>query len=289
MENERYPYWALPERPVVRWPHGARLAFWVVPNVEHFRFDRATASAGRPGLDILSFAQRDYGNRIGVWRMMDVLDKHGIRATVALNADVCRYYPQIIAAGNARRWEWMGHGVTNSERLGGLDEVQEREVIQTTVRAIAECSGLAPRGWLSPGLFETPSTPDLLAEAGITYLGDWVADDQPFPIRVRQGRLLSVPYAPEVADQAAFGRKNWTAEQFYQMFCDQLDVLYAEGERSGRVMALSLHPYLIGHPYRAKWLDKALAYATEHEGVWLATGGEIADWYYEHYYAQAPK
>ena len=289
MENERYPYWALPERPVIRWPNGARLAFWVVPNVEHFRFEQATASPGRPGLDVLSFAARDYGNRVGVWRMMDVLDKYGIRATVALNADVCRYYPQIIAAGNARRWEWMGHGITNSERLGGLDEGQEREVIQTTVRAIAGSSGVAPRGWLSPGLFETPHTPDLLAEAGITYLGDWVADDQPFPIRVRQGRLLSVPYAPEVADQAAFGRKNWTAEQFYQMFCDQFDVLYAEGERSGRVMALSLHPYLIGHPYRAKWLDKALAYATEHEGVWLATGGEIADWYYEHHYAEAPK
>ncbi|MBI4492092.1 MAG: polysaccharide deacetylase family protein [Chloroflexi bacterium] len=291
MENERYPYWPLPERPTLRWPNGARLAFWIIPNIEHFRFDRPTSDPvfSGPIPDVPSFAQRDYGVRVGIWRMMDVLDKYSLRATVALNADVCRFYPQIIQAGVERQWEWMGHGITNSQRLSGLDEPQERETIQQVVQAIAESTGQPPRGWLGPGLSETHHTPDLLAEAGITYLADWVVDDQPFPLRVKQGRMLSVPYSMELNDIPAFVRKGLTAEQFYQMICDQFDVLYQEGERSGRVMALALHPFLTGHPFRARWLDKALDYITRHRQVWLTTGGEIAAWYYQHYYEQAPK
>jgi peptidoglycan/xylan/chitin deacetylase (PgdA/CDA1 family) len=291
MENERYPYWPLSERPVIRWPGEARVAFWVIPNVEHFRFDRPTSDPvyDVPVPDVPSFAQRDYGNRVGVWRLMEVLDRHRLRGTVALNADVCHFYPQIIKAGLERNWEWMGHGITNSQRLSGMDERQERETIQTAVKTIAESTGRAPRGWLGPGLSETHHTPDLLAEAGVTYLADWCVDDQPFPMRVKSGRMISVPYSQELNDLPAFLRKGLSAEQFHQMVCDQFDVLYTEGEGSGRVMALALHPFLSGHPYRAKWLDRALGYISGHERVWLTTGAEIADWYYEHYYEQAPR
>jgi peptidoglycan/xylan/chitin deacetylase (PgdA/CDA1 family) len=291
MENERYPYWPLPERPAIRWPGDARVAFWVIPNIEHFRFDRPSSDMAptAPIPDVPTFAQKDYGPRVGIWRMMEVLDKYGLRATVALNSDVCRFYPQIIKAGVERKWEWMGHGITNSQRLMELEETQERGIVQEVVRTIAESTGQAPRGWLGPGLTETHNTPDLLAEAGIRYIADWCADDQPFPMRVKTGRMISVPYHQELNDIPVFMRKGMSADQFYQMICDQFDVLYAEGEKSGRVMAVALHPYLTGHPFRSKWFDKALAHVTGHKDVWLTTGGEIADWYYQHYYDQAPK
>jgi len=289
MENDRYPYWPLPDRPPIRWPDGKRLAFWIIPNIEHFRFDKPTSDVAPGTVDIPSFAQRDYGPRVGIWRMMEVLDRHHLRATVALNADVCRFYPQIIRAGNERNWEWMGHGVTNSERMNSLPDDTERQTIRSVVDAIAESTGAPPRGWLGPGLSETLHTPDYLAEAGITYVADWCADDQPFPMRATTGRLISIPYSQELNDIPVFMRKGLTAEQFCQMICDQFDVLYEEGQRSGRVMALALHPFLTGHPFRSKWLDRALDYIVGHQQVWLTTGGEIAAWYYEHYYDQAPK
>ena len=289
MENDRYPYWPLPERPAIRWPEGKRLAFWIIPNIEHFRFDKPTSDVAPGTIDIPSFAQRDYGPRVGIWRMMEVLDRHHMRATVALNADVCRFYPQIIRAGNERGWEWMGHGVTNSERMSSLPDDAERQTIRSVVDVITESTGAPPHGWLGPGLSETLHTPDYLAEAGITYVADWCADDQPFPMRARAGRLISVPYSQELNDIPVFMRKGFTAEQFCQMICDQFDVLYEEGERSGRVMAVALHSFLTGHPFRSKWLDRALDYITAHELVWLTTGGEIASWYYEHYYDGAPR
>lgn len=287
-ENDRYPYWPIPDRPAIRWPGDARVAFWVIPNIEHFRFDRPTADAG-PSPDVPTFATRDYGPRVGIWRMMEILDKYGLRATVALNGDVCRFYPQIIKAGVERKWEWMGHGITNSERLVGMDEARERETVQSVVRMITEATGAAPRGWLGPSLAETYQTPDLLAEAGITYVADWCVDDQPFPMRVRSGRMISVPYSQELNDIPAFMRKGLMPEQFHQMACDQFDVLYEEGERSGRVMALALHPFLTGHPFRARWFDRTLQHITGHDRVWLTTGGEIAQWYYDRYYDQAAK
>lgn len=291
MENERYPYWPIPERPVIRWPNNARVAFWVIPNIEHFRFDKPTSDPvfTGPVPDVPSFSMRDYGVRVGIWRMMDIFDKYGLRATVALNSDVCRFYPQIIKAGMDRKWEWMGHGITNSQRLSGMDEQQERDIIRTVLRTITEATGVTPRGWLGPGMTETHQTPDLLAEAGIIYLGDWCVDDQPFPMRTRAGRLISIPYSQELNDIPAFMRRNLTPEEFYRVVCDQFDVLYEEGAHSGRVMALALHPFLSGHPYRAKWLDRALDYITSRKDVWLTTGGEIADWYYKHYYDQAPR
>jgi peptidoglycan/xylan/chitin deacetylase (PgdA/CDA1 family) len=288
IDNERYPYWPLPERPPLRLPNDARVAFWLIPNIEHFRLDPVSSqTAIHP--DVYEYAVRDYGARIGIWRMMDVLDKYNVRATVALNADVCKFEPQIIKAGVERQWEWMGHGVSNSERLVGLREEQERALIESVVATITESTGAAPAGWLGPGLGETFNTPDLLAEAGITYVADWVADDQPFPIRVKSGRMISVPYSQELNDIPVFTRKGLTPEQFYQVVCDQFDVLYEEGATSGRVMALALHPFLSGHPFRAKWLDRALQHITTHDKVWVTTGGEIARWYYENYYDQAPK
>jgi allantoinase len=291
MENERYPYWPIVEREPIRWPNGARVAFWVIPNIEHFRFDQPGYEAGRNTRvpDVYGYAARDYGNRVGVWRLMEAFDKFGIRATVALNSDVCQFHPQIMKAGIERNWEWMGHGVSNSEPLGGMDDETQRGVIRRVIDTITQHTGKAPKGWLGPGLGETFSTPDLLAEAGIEYVCDWCADDQPFPMRVQSGRMINVPYSLEFNDIPLFTRKYYTPEQVFQMTRDHFDVLYEEGARSGRVLALALHPYITGHPHRIRWLERALKYITSHEGVWVTTGGEIADWYYQNYYDRAPR
>src|SRR5581483_9874144 len=289
MENTRYRYWPITDRPPLTWPNRARVALLVIPNIERFPWGRPWSGGERGRAtfpDINSFALRDYGNRVGIWRVADTLTKYGIRATVALNTDVCQYEPQIIKMGMERGWEWMGHGRSNSESLSCLDEAGERALIQDVVRTITESTGTPPRGWLAPGRAQSEMTPDLLAEAGFTYLADWSADDQPFPMRVKQGRMICVQ-GSQVSDRAAYAVAHWPAQEHRRFLCDQFDQLYEEGAHSGRVMSINLHAYLSGQAHRIRELDRALQYITGHKRVWLATGAEVADWYYEHYYDEA--
>ncbi|XXY48816.1 polysaccharide deacetylase family protein [Sorangium sp. So ce269] len=281
--HDRFPYSAIVDRPPLRWPHGARVAVWVVPNIEHFLFDRPSSSitATTTGLvpDVLNYSWRDYGVRVGVWRLMDVMEKHGVKGTVALNSDVCLHYPRIIEAGNALGWEWMGHGTTNSTLINAQPEEEERQLVSSALDIIERSTGTRPRGWLSPGLSESIRTLDLLAEVGVEYVANWVNDEQPYPMRVESGSVLSLPYSLELNDFAAFIERGQTGEAFAQTICDQFDVLYEDGAGSGRVMAICLHPFLIGHPHRSKHLARALAHIASRREVWLTTGGEIADWY----------
>jgi allantoinase len=296
MENQLYDYFPLIRRPRLELPNGARLAFWIGLNVEHYEVDKPSTSLF-PGTatlqpDPLNYGWRDYGPRVGIWRMMDLLDKHGVRASALLNSDVCRFYPEIIEEGNKRDWVWLAHGKNNSILQTGMSVEEERRYLTEVVNTIKEGTGQQPKGWLGPALSETFNTPDLLAEQGLTYICDWCNDDQPYPMKVKQGRMISVPYAIEVNDIPAFVGKGLTAEQFYQMVVDQFDLLYAEGEQSGRVMCVALHPFIINLPFRQKYLERALDYITGQDGVWLATSDEIADWYYSDYYervAQAAK
>jgi allantoinase len=283
MNNARDDYSAVVSREPLRWPNGARLAVWVVPNVEHFHIDRPGAAL-RPSSthqvpDVFNFAWRDYGLRVGIWRVMAILDKHRVRATVALNSEVCDLYPAIVEQGLRRGWDFMAHGQTNSETLYGLSEEEERTSIEQTLGRIERAVGQRPRGWLSAGLAENFLTPDLLAAAGVDYLADWCADDQPFPMRVEGGELLTIPYSVELNDVPIFLFNHHTGHDFYEVIRNAFDTLYAEGESSARVMAIALHPFVIGQPHRAPYLDQALAYVTSHDGVWLATGSEIVDAY----------
>ncbi|WP_437931153.1 polysaccharide deacetylase family protein [Sorangium sp. So ce291] len=281
--HDRFPYSAIVDRPPLRWPHGARVAVWVVPNIEHFLFDRPSSSitATTTGLvpDVLNYSWRDYGVRVGVWRLMEVMERHGVKGTAALNSDVCLHYPRIIEAGNALGWEWMGHGTTNSTLINAQPEEEERQLVSSALDTIERSTGKRPRGWLSPGLSESIRTLDLLAEAGVEYVANWVNDEQPYPMRVKSGSVLSLPYSLELNDFAAFLERGQTGEAFAQTICDQFDVLYEDGAGSGRVMAICLHPFLIGHPHRSKHLARALAHIASRREVWLTTGGEIADWY----------
>lgn len=265
-----FPYEAIIDRPRVTWPGDARVAVWVIPNVEHFHIE-----IGAQAPDIRNHSRRDYGNRVGVWRIMEVLDKHGIRGTVALNAEVGRFYPRIMEEMTRRNWELMGHGLTNSTVLTGLAKERETEVI-AEARTVIEQWGQKMRGWLGPGLTETWDTLELLRAHGVDYVCDWVNDDLPY--RMNNG-LYSIPYSIELNDMPLFNMPSIAIDEFYRRICETFDVLYEEGARNGRVMAIALHPFLIGAPHRIRTLDRALSYIAAHGSVWFATGSEIIDAY----------
>jgi peptidoglycan/xylan/chitin deacetylase (PgdA/CDA1 family) len=285
-------YSALVDRPPLRWPDNARVALWVQVNLEHFEFDGpgTVLPPVRPTPmvpDVNNAGWRDYGPRVGIWRLMEMLDRHSLRSSTPTNADVYLHYPELIREAQRRNWEFMGHGITNSQTLNGLPEDEERAVIRKSVQALVSATGRAPRGWLGPGLAETFRTLDLLAEAGFEYVSDWCNDDQPYPIEVASGRLIGVPYCKDIGDLPAFLGAGLSPERYCQMLCDQFDVLFEEGARSGRIFGVALHPFVAGQAFRAKWVDKAFEYILGHNQVWATTAGDIADWYYEHYYEEA--
>jgi allantoinase len=291
MDNQLYQYSPIIHRPKLELPGDARVAFWIGLNIEHYEVDKPSTSifGGTAALqpDPLNYGWRDYGPRVGIWRMMDVLDKYGIRASVLLNSDVCERYPQILEEGKKRRWVWLAHGKNNSIFEAGMSREEERQYLKDVVETITAATGQQPRGWLGPALTETFNTPEILSELGLTYLLDWCNDDQPFPLNVKSGRMISVPYSIEMNDVSLFVGKSLSPADFAQMVMDQFDVLYEEGAHSGRVMCLALHPFIISQPFRHKYLDKALAYIAGHDHVWLTTSDEIAEWYFSHAYDAA--
>jgi len=282
-EHDRFDFSPIVDRPALRWPNGARVAVWVIPNIEHFLFDRPSTSITTATIgmvpDVLNYSWRDYGARVGIWRMMEVMEKHGVKGTVALNSDVCARYPRIIEAGKKLGWEWMGHGTNNSIMINKQPEEEERALIRQVVDTIAGATGRKPRGWLGPALTESYRTLDILAENGIDYVGDWVNDEQPYRMRVKTGEMYSIPYSIEINDIPAFLDMRRTGEEFGRMITDQFDGLYEDGAKSGRVMAICLHPFLIGHPHRSKYFDRALAHIRQRQEVWVTTGSEIVDAY----------
>jgi len=273
------PYRPAPDAPPLRWPGDARVAVWIIPNIEWFPLEQPVPRGRGSAPDVPAWSVREYGNRVGVWRIAGVLDRVGARATVALNAAVCDQYPAIIEAGQQRGWEWMGHGVTNSQLLSSLEADDEQRVVSRTVQRIAGATGVRPKGWLGPGLQETFHTLQFLAEAGVEYVSDWVVDDRPFPVKAGDRWLVGLPYSLEVNDIPCYERWGLTPEEYSRLICKTFDVLYREGERSGTVMAIPLHPYLSGYPARSAALDEALRYIKGHPYVWWATGSEIADAY----------
>jgi peptidoglycan/xylan/chitin deacetylase (PgdA/CDA1 family) len=279
-----FPYSPIIRRPRLTWPSGAHVALWVIPNIEYFSLEERAGGYG-PGKipDVVMWSERDYGNRVGVFRTMEVLDRHGIRGTVALNSNLCAEHPAIMEEGMKRKWEWMGHNESNTRRLNDAAPGEEANIISRTLATIEKVTGTRPAGWLSSGLQETWDTVDLLSAQGCEYVADWCNDDQPYVMNLDDGRsLVSMPYSMQLNDKSAIERRFVSADGFRQMICDQFDVLYREGAESGRVMAIAIHPYLIGVPHRIGAFDKALEYICSHQRVWKATGAEIA----RHYLAQ---
>jgi allantoinase len=279
MDNQLFTYSPIVERAPLQWPNGARVAFYVGLNIEHFEIDRPATNlypdTAHLVPDPLNFGWRDYGPRVGIWRLIEIFDRHGIRPSVLLNSDVAQHYPQIIEAGKARNWAWLAHGKNNSTLQADVAGNAERGYLTDVVTTIEKATGRRPRGWLGPALTETFQTPQLLAELGVGYVLDWTNDDQPYPLTVPG--LLNVPYSVELNDIGLFLGKSLRGPDFVQIVKDQLDQLYDDSAGSGRVMALALHPFVIGQAFRAKYLDQALDYIANHPGVWVTTSDDIAD------------
>lgn len=290
MQTRRYgPFRYVPitRRPPLYWPNGARLALWVNPNVEYFSLDDvmpgnvnervAREHAKIP--NVRNWSVRDYGNRVGIWRLMEVLSRYGVRASAALNSEVCDHHPEIIEEAIRLGWELLGHGRTNAVRINEGDSQAERAAIVAVVDRIERASGVRPVGWLSPGLAETWHTLEHLSAAGIRYVCDWVNDDQPYTLDVGEPRMISLPYSVQTNDVPAYFDMKCSVPEFERMLKAQFDVLYRESESSGRVMAIAVHPFVTGQPHRIGALDAALEYICSHDGVWRATGREIVEAY----------
>ena len=284
MQPQRYgpfAYTPINRRPKVEWPDGNHVALWIVPNIETFPLNEPVPGGTGVTPDVINWAPRDYGARVGIVRMMEVMEKHGIRGTVALNSEVCDDYPVIIKDAIGLDWEFMGHNQSNSRYLHTMDDQPGRELVAATLDRIEQATGARPTGWLSSGLQQNWTTLDALIDGGVKYVADFINDDQPYVMDVDGRKICSIPYSSEINDLPQFLRMNRTAEEFTEMIRRQFDTLYRESvdSGSGRVMAICLHPFVIGVPHRIGALDDALSYIGGHDGVWKATGSEIIEHY----------
>ncbi|KAB2807833.1 polysaccharide deacetylase family protein [Pimelobacter simplex] len=281
--TERIDYSPITERPAWTLPDGKRMAVWVIVNVEEWsetepmpRTVLTPPAGGVPTPDIPNWCWHEYGNRVAFWRMLKVLDKHDITAALAINGQAVSTYPEITRAALDRGWEFVGHGFGQKNMQKVPDEAVD---IERTVEAIRLATGSAPRGWLGPGLTETWETPDLLAEAGFDYVCDWVLDDQPVELRTKSEPIVSIPYTQECNDVAMMLIQHHPASEYLQRAVDQFDQLYLDSEDATRVMALVIHPYIMGVPHRLRYFDQALAHIRAHDDVAVMTGSEILDSY----------
>ncbi len=284
----RFDYSAIAHRPALQWPNGARLAVYIGFNVEHFAFGeglgaRIAPAAAEP--DVLNHAWREYGNRVGVWRCLELFDELALPTGALINTALYDHCPEVVAAFAARGDELIAHGHTNSQRQCDLAESDERALIEGCRERMRAEHGSAPAGWLSPWIAESVHTPDLLREAGFRYTLNWCHDDQPTRMRTRAGGLWAVPYPQELNDIPMIVGRQMDAKDFAQMVVDQFDEMLEQAQRGDRpqglVMGIALHPYIVGQPYRLRHLRRALrhiaacATITAPGEVWLTTPGRI--------------
>ena len=283
LPHERIPYSAISNRAPLRLPGGARLVVWVIVNVEEWnpreslpRTVLSPPAGGSPLPDIPNWAWHEYGNRVGFWRMLKMFDQLKMPAVLAINGSAIETYEPVARAALERGWEFIGHGFTQKNMQKVPDE---RADIRKTTDVIRAFTGRVPRGWLGPGLTETWDTPDILAEEGYQYVCDWVLDDQPVILKTRTGPLVSVPYTQECNDVAMMLIQHHAAAEYRNRAIDQFEQLYSDAEESARVMAIVVHPYIMGAPHRMRYFREALEHIRSRPDVLFWTGEQISEWY----------
>ena len=281
-DHGRFAYRAITQRPTYRWPNGAGLALYLGFNLEHFAFGEGLGAGigpTSPQPDVLNFAWREYGNRVGAWRCLALFEQLGLPAAALVNTALYQHAPELVAACVARGDELVGHGHSNAERQGTLAEPDERALLLHCRQQMLQHSGVAPAGWLSPWISESRVTPDLLAETGYTYTLNWCHDDQPLPMHTRSGApLWSVPYPQELNDIPMIVARQMDAKDFAQMIVDNLAEMLQQARAQPLVMGIALHPYIVGQPYRLHHLRRALqavAAARDAGQLWVATPSAI--------------
>jgi peptidoglycan/xylan/chitin deacetylase (PgdA/CDA1 family) len=279
--HDRYDYSPIVGRKDYHWPEDRRLAVYIALNLEHFAFGEglgAELAPGGPQPDVLNYAWRDYGNRVGVWRLLELFDALKLPVSVLLNSSLYDYCPQVPAAFRQRGDEMVAHGRTNSERQGTMSESDERALIADVTQALEHHEGKRPAGWLGPWISQSRLTPDLLREAGYHYLLDWCCDDQPIWFATRSGPILAVPYPQEINDIPAIAVRRASASEFADMIVDQFDEMREQARGQPLVCGIALHAYIVGQPFRLRHLRRALEHVARHAGeVWLTRAGEIAN------------
>jgi allantoinase len=275
--HDRFPFSPITARPDFSWPDGRRLAIHVSVNLEHFSYGEGLGISWSPGIphpNTYNWAWREYGNRVGVWRLLELFDEFKLPISLLLNSEVYDHAPEVVAAFRARGDEVVGHGRTNSEHQNDFDE------------AIARHEGRKPTGWLSPGVNPSHVTPDLLQEAGYRYILDWPMDDQPVWMRTRRGRILSLPYPQEVNDIPMIALHHGTADAFADMMIANFDEMVRQSRKQSLVYGIALHAFIMGQPFRIAALRRAFEHLTKTgDATWFATTGAIAD----HFISHGPK
>ena len=279
--HERFAYSAITRRPALRWPNDARLAVYIGFNVEHFAFGEGLGvgiGPVSPQPDVLNYSWREYGNRVGVWRCLELFDALSLPTGALVNTALYDHCPEVIGVFAARGDELIGHGHSNAERQGVLPEDEERALIVHCRERMEQAHGVAPLGWLSPWISESLATPDLLKEAGFRYTLNWCHDDQPMLMDTRSGPLWAVPYPQELNDIPMIMGRQMDAKDFAQMIIDQFDEMLEQSQRQSLVMGIALHPYIVGQPYRLRHLRRALSHIASHrDEIWITTPGAIVD------------
>ena len=282
-DHGRFKYSAITDRPDYTWPEGKRLAFHVALNFEHFAYGEGLGISMSPGIphpNTYNWAWREYGNRVGVWRLLEVFDALELPVSLLLNSEVYDHCPEVVAAFRARGDEIVAHGRTNSEHQNDFDEAGEAALIKEATEIIARHEGKPPKGWLSPGVNPSTLTPDLLQEAGYTYILDWPMDDQPVWLKTRKGHILSVPYPHEVNDIPMVMLHHGGAAGFADMMIDNFDEMLEQSKRQPLVYGIGLHAFIVGQPFRLRHLRRALEHVCRHrDQVWFTTIGAVADYF----------
>ena len=293
-----YDFVPLPERKPLKWPDGKRIAMTITFNLEFWDLTQdhdGPYMPGGPSLnerplparipDYSNYTWREYGHRVGIWRLYDICAKAGVPASCAVNAVLCQERPQIVTAASERGWEMVGHNYMQTQPLNDYydDPATEREVIKEVLDIIENTTGRRPRGWLSSSLRCTPETPEILTELGLIFHNDFMNDEQPYLIHTRNGPLVSIPYSNEINDFTLYLRRSFTPSQVLEILKSQFDLLYEEGADSGRLFSLGLHPHVTGHAYRARAIREFIDYAKGFDGVWWTSRADIAAWYLENH------
>lgn len=268
-------------RPKIVWPEGKTVAVWVAPNLEFYELDPPAnplrKSWAKPHPDVVGYSHRDHANRVSHWRMADVMTRHGFPGSVSLSVALCDHIPEVVADARQRGWEFFSHGIYNTRYSYGMDEAQERAIIEDAIRTVHAATGQTIRGWLAPALTHTPRTLDLIAEYGLDYTCDLYHDDQPTAVKVKSGTLTAIPYSLEVNDHYGFFVYNMSPRDYADTLIRQFERLAAEGEASGTVMCIPLHSYLIGQPHRIGPFEEVLRHIAADGRAWIARAGEIVD------------
>lgn len=279
-----YAYSPYRGRPKIEWPGGKSVAVWVSPNLEFYELDPPAnphrKSWPKPHPDVVGYSHRDYANRVGHWRMAELMEKHGFKGSVSLSVALCQHVPEVVANANELGWEFFSHGIYNTRYSYGMDEAQERAIIEDSISTVRDATGQTIKGWLAPALTHTVRTFDLIAEYGMSYTCDLYHDDQPMPVATRNGSLISMPYSLEVNDHYGFFVYNMSPREYAQTLIRQYDRLAEEGAESGTVMCIPLHSYLIGQPHRIGPFEEVLRHIAADGRAWISRSGDIADHYF---------